>query len=286
VFDESGTTFTGTYYNVESFSGWENTASLTCPFPPCIAAIERPISQVGAINVYETVATSIYHGATLSLTRRMSKSLQFRVGYTWAESIDDAQDTVRAGSAATVQNSYSPQSERALSSIDQRHRFVGAFTWDPRPFHRDQPLLRTVFNGWKFSSLLTYGSGRPVNAQIAGDANADGNTGNDRLPGYKRNAFTGPDYMTTDLRLSRTVRFTEGLRLELIAEAFNLFNRDNKRLDITDDGFSTTAANFVQTTAILGSRQYPAHYRVINGFLIPTTAFAPRQVQFAVRFLY
>jgi hypothetical protein len=286
VFDESGTTFTGTYYNVESFSGWENTASLTCPFPPCIAAIERPISQVGAINVYETVATSIYHGATLSLTRRMSKSLQFRVGYTWAESIDDAQDTVRAGSAATVQNSYSPQSERALSSIDQRHRFVGAFTWDPRPFHRDQPLLRTVFNGWKFSSLLTYGSGRPVNAQIAGDANADGNTGNDRLPGYKRNAFTGPDYMTTDLRLSRTVRFTEGLRLELIAEAFNLFNRDNKRLDITDDGFSTTAANFVQTTAILGSRQYPAHYRVINGFLSPTTAFAPRQVQFAVRFLY
>ncbi len=286
VYDATGTNFTGTYYNVESFSGWENTASLDCPFPPCIAPIDRPISQVGAINVYETVATSIYNGATVSLTRRMSKALQFRLGYTWGRAVDDAQDTVNAGSPATVQNSYSPQSERSLSSIDQRNRFVGAFTWDPRRFAPDSAFARALLNGWKLSSLITYGSGRPVNAQITGDANADGNTINDRLPGYRRNAFTGPDYMTTDLRLCRTIRFTEGLRLELIAEAFNVFNRDNQRLDITDDGFSTTAGDFVQTTTTINSRQYPAHYQVVNGFMRPTTAFAPRQVQFALRFLY
>ncbi|MGZ4787810.1 MAG: TonB-dependent receptor domain-containing protein [Terriglobales bacterium] len=286
VFDETGTTFTGTYYDVDSFTGWENAASLTCPFPPCIAPVERPISQVGAINVYETVATSIYNGATVSLNRRMSNTLQFRLGYTWGRAVDDAQDTVRAGNAATVQNSYSPQAERALSSIDQRNRFVGAFTWGPRPFHRDQPFLCALFNDWRMSSLVTYGSGRPVNAQITGDANADGNTVNDRLPGYRRNAFTGPDYKTTDLRLSRIIRFTEGFRLELIAEAFNLFNRDNQRFDINDDGFSTTAANFVPTTTTVSSRQYPAHYQVVNGFLKPATAFAPRQVQLALRFLY
>ncbi|HVZ18827.1 MAG TPA: hypothetical protein VG897_17050, partial [Terriglobales bacterium] len=150
----------------------------------------------------------------------------------------------------------------------------------------DSAFARALLNGWKLSSLITYGSGRPVNAQITGDANADGNTINDRLPGYRRNAFTGPDYMTTDLRLCRTIRFTEGLRLELIAEAFNVFNRDNQRLDITDDGFSTTAGDFVQTTTTINSRQYPAHYQVVNGFMRPTTAFAPRQVQFALRFLY
>ncbi len=38
------------------------------------------------------------------------------------------------------------------------------------------------------------GSGRPVNATMAGDPNQDGNTYNDRLPGYRRNAFIGPGY--------------------------------------------------------------------------------------------
>jgi len=82
------------------------------------------------------------------------------------------------------------------------------------------------------------------------------------------------------------VRVSDRVRLELIAEAFNLLNRDNKRLDITDNGFSTTAANFVQTTKTVNARQYPAHYEVMNGFLKPTTAFAPRQVQFALRMMY
>ena len=56
----------------------------------------------------------------------------------------------------------------------------------------------------KLSSVLTYGSGRPIDATVAGDANQDGNTYNDRLPGYRRNAFIGPDYSTTDFRVTRT----------------------------------------------------------------------------------
>jgi len=72
----------------------------------------------------------------------------------------------------------------------------------------------------------------------------------------------------------------------LIAESFNLLNRDNQRLDITDNGFSTTAANFVQQSTTVNSRHYPAQYRVLNGFMVPTTSFAPRQIQFALRLLY
>ena len=125
-----------------------------------------------------------------------------------------------------------------------------------------------------------------MNAQIVGDANADGNTSNDRLPGYKRNAFTGPDYMTTDLRVSRTLKMTEHMHLELIAESFNLLNRDNQRLDITDNGFDTSAAMFVATSKTVNNMHYPAHFEALNGFLKPTNSFAPRQVQFAVRFLY
>ena len=45
VFDESGTSFMGTYYDVASFSTWQMTRSLTCPFPPCINPLVRPIPR-------------------------------------------------------------------------------------------------------------------------------------------------------------------------------------------------------------------------------------------------
>ncbi len=36
VYDDSGATFLGKYYDVDSFSTWQLTRTLTCPFPPCI----------------------------------------------------------------------------------------------------------------------------------------------------------------------------------------------------------------------------------------------------------
>src|SRR5712692_1152375 len=51
VYDPSGTNFLGTYDNVDSFSTWQRTPSLTCPFPPRINPLARPIPQLGSINV-------------------------------------------------------------------------------------------------------------------------------------------------------------------------------------------------------------------------------------------
>ena len=44
---------------------------------------------------------------------------------------------------------------------------------------------------------------------MAGDANRDDNTYNDRLPGAVRNAYLGPGYFTTDLRISKSFRLSE-----------------------------------------------------------------------------
>ena len=54
------------------------------------------------------------------------------------------------------------------------------------------------------------GSGRPVSATVTGDANQDGNNSNDRLPGVSRNSLLGPDYATTDLRLTRRSMLATG----------------------------------------------------------------------------
>lgn len=158
-----------------------------------------------------------------------------------------------------------------------------AWIAEPRPFDRSNPNLRRVFNGWKFSGVVTAGSGRPINARVIGDSNRDGNPENDRLPGSRRNAFTGPDYYTTDLRLARQFYFTERWRLEALFESFNVANRVNRRIRTTDDGFAASAARFVGVDKVISSQRFPAHFRRQKNFRVPSDAYAPRQLQVGLR---
>lgn len=283
VFDQTGAAFTGQYMTVASFSPWEITRSATCSDPPCIAPIQRPYSQLGSVTVFESAALSQYHGLTVSARRRMARGVSWRIAYTWAHAMDNGQDALVVGRPATVENSYSPRSEWGESTTDQRHRFVAAWTVEPKPFHREHAWLGVAFNQWRFSGVVTIGTGRPLNARIVGDANRDGNDGNDRLPGYRRNAFTGPDYATTDLRLLRMFPVGDHMRLEFTAESFNTFNRNNARVDVSDDGFMGTAGTFVIDQKMVSSTRFPAYFKKSGSFMTPTNSYAPRQVQFAIR---
>ncbi len=286
VYDDTGTNFLGSYYNVDSFSTWQMTRTLTCPFPPCINPLVRPIPQLGAINVFESAASSIYHGFTLSMYRRMTSGIYFRLAYTYAKAIDDGQDALVAGQPANVQNSYAPSAERGASVTDQRNRLAFSWVAAPRPFDREHQFLGKIFNNWKMSGVVTYGSGRPVDAKITGDANGDDNSSNDRLPGARRNSFTGPDYATTDLRVTRRLLARDHLKIELIVESFNLLNRDNQRVQITDNGFENTAGGFVQVDNSIGIKTFPAEYRSPTNFLRATDAYAARQMQVALKLIF
>jgi len=106
------------------------------------------------------------------------------------------------------------------------------------------------------------------------------------LPGYVRNAFTGPDYSTADVRLTRTIRFRERYKLNLVAESFNLFNRDNQRVTITSNGMISTASTFVQNSVEAKGAPYPGYYSLPGNFMKPNGAYAPRQIQLAVKFIF
>ena len=283
VYDETGTTFTGDFFDVQSFSTWQQVPSFTCPFPPCINPVARPVASVGSINEFDSAASSVYHALTASVRRRMTNGVYFRAAYTWAQAIDDTQDALVAGRPAVVENSYSTRAERGRSVTDQRHRLAFSGMWEPKPFHADHPTLQKIFNDWRLSGVFTAGSGRPVNARVVGDANQDGNSANDRLPGYRRNYFTGPNYITTDLRVARRFPLDDRFKLEVLMEAFNLMNRQNLRVDLSEDGFLNTAGQFVAIDKTIGFSHFPAHYRLSSGFLSPTNAYAPRQVQLALR---
>ncbi len=286
IFDSTGSIFQGAYYTVDSFATWQFSRTLSCPFPPCINPLGRPIAQLGAINEFQSAASSYYNGATISINRRVARGTYLRLSYTYAHAIDDGQDALVAGQPATVQNSYNPSAERGPSVTDQRDRLVIAFSSEPHLFHRGHEFLGHIFNDWKISSVINYGSGRPFNATVSGDPNQDGNGLNDRLPGYSRNAFTGPDYFTADARLTRVIRLGERFKLNLVAESFNLFNRDNQRVAITSNGLVANATTFVQSSVTANIAPFPGYYQLPNNFMKPNAAYAPRQIQLALKFIY
>src|SRR5207237_5638472 len=144
---------------------------------------------------------------------------------------------------------------------------------------REHEFLGKIFNDWKMSGVVTVGSGRPVDSRVAGDPNQDGNDMNDRLTGLGRNAFLGPDYATTDLRLTRRIYAGDRIKLELMAESFNLLNRDNKRVGISDVGFLNSVGQFVQYDKTLGINHLPTYYAYPKRFMRENYVFASRQVQ-------
>jgi hypothetical protein len=281
VYNDTGSVFLG-MYDIASFSTWQNTPSVTCPYPPCINQIQRPDPRLGAINSFQSESSSLYNGLSVSLKRTMSHGMYFQVAYTLAKAVDEGQDALVVGRSGNVQNSYATSLERGPSVTDQRNRFVAAWVAEPK-FRFDQGVVDNLLNNWKLSSVITYGSGRPVNATMAGDSNGDGNIYNDRLPGYSRNAFIGPDYFTTDMRVTRTVKCGDRIVLNLAAESFNLFNRDNGRVDSSADGFYNSAGQFVAYSTAIKGKRYPGQFLMNSQFLMPTNAYAARQVQLALR---
>jgi hypothetical protein len=76
----------------------------------------------------------------------------------------------------------------------------------------------------------------------------NGNLGRDR--------FNTPGFFQFDLRVSKGISFGERFRLDLIADAFNLFNRTNISAvqPLCDPSASTCAAG--QPTAAFDARQF------------------------------
>jgi len=78
-------------------------------------------------------------------------------------------------------------------------------------------------------------------------------------------------YMSLDLRLTRAFHLGERMRLDVIAEGFNMFNR-----------FNEAAANpFYQIVNGFGQRAGNGRY-----YSQSTSAFDPRQFQFGLRFSF
>jgi outer membrane receptor protein involved in Fe transport len=266
---------------------------VTYTFQRFASTTVRPISRAvgqsyNRINIFESASRSIYNGFAVQATQRLTRGFQFIAAYTYSKANDDRPDqtavVVGADDAKIVENQVAPATDYGRSDTDLRHRFVfspvyqwGTIKWS------DNAFARALFSDYTISSIVQFQSGSPYSALVAGDPNNDGNRSNDRLPGTVRNQFTTPSVYQFDVRLTRALKFGENIRVKLIGEAFNIFNRSNVVLvNNTYFNYSGGAAGTLSAPSFITAFGTP---RSFSSPASGTTTFAsPRQIQLAVKF--
>jgi hypothetical protein len=179
-----------------------------------------------------------------------------------------------SGENDLAQNPFNLGAEYGPSLFDARHRFVANVSWEPRIADSAPSAVRRIFGGWQINAIAALNSGTPFtvsdSANVALQANSppisgfaasrpnlvgDPNAGPHTIDQWMspaafqrlnpltqagqfgdetRNAVRGPGYADIDLSLVRSVTLTQGIRLELRLESFNLTNRTNLGLPVAD----------------------------------------------------
>lgn len=195
---------------------------------------DRPFARFQRVIAFESSAESRYNGVTFELNRRFARDLQFRVAYTLGQVIDTAPDAsgvvpgIAVDDAKFASNPADFETDRTVGNNDQRHRLVASGVYGSNHLSSGlEGLARALASGWSLSAILAAQSGQPYSARVGVDLNGDGNTRNDLAPGTRRNQFRLPAIVTLDVRIGRDIPLAGRGRVQLIWEAFNLFNRDN-----------------------------------------------------------
>ena len=235
-------------------------------------------SRFGSITEIRSSIKSEYHALVLQANRRFTSGLQFQASYTLSRATDTNQVSQTFTTTNVPANPYDLSSESGYSNFDRRHKFAANAVWSPIVGSDRSAFTRAAFDGWTFAPAVTIFSGLPFTAQA--DNNLTGSSGGGaRVPFLTRNGFRAPSQATVDFRLSRRFRFGESVNLELLGEAFNLFNRVNVT-SVNDTLYSLDSSN-PNNLRLIAEPDFglPGSTGLNNSFF-----FRERQIQLGVRF--
>jgi hypothetical protein len=250
----------------------------------------RPNQLFRSIRTIQNDMVATYESASIVMRQQFFRGATALVSYTWSKTLDVTTDSNGGGSPM---DAYNWKADYGRSNWDVPHRFVVSFTYE-LPFFRDSSnrALHYTLGGWQANAIVTAQSGYPFNVVVPGDP-ANTSLGNQRpnllktatsncgsghltncidasafaLPaaytygGAGRNILRGPGLFNADLSFFKDFSFTERVRLQIRAEAFNTTNTP---------GFNNPNATF--TTSAFGS--------------VTSTANNNRQIQFGAKILF
>jgi carboxypeptidase family protein len=254
------------------------------------------------------VVNSSYNGLQASLRKSLGYGVSFLASYVYSKSLDDnssfnitggsSQD--EAGENDLIQNPFDLEAEYGRSLFDQRQRFVFSSEWQFPSLRNGAAWARQALGNWQLNGILTLSTGTPFTVYDSTDVSLEGSA--EEITGFSANR---PDLISNpndgprtaqewfnihafqqlnpttqagqfgnagrnvaqlagigqlDFSVFKDFRFTESKMLEFRAEFFNLFNRVSFGLPEND----ISSPTFGQVES----------------------ALAPRQIQFALKFLF
>lgn len=262
----------------------------------------RPDTRFTRLTEIRSDVFSKYHALVLQANRRLTGGLQFQSSYTLSRSYDNGQTSQTFTTGNAPFNAFDQAGEGALSSFDRRQKLVASVVYNTN-FTGGSGTSRAILNGWTFAPIFNAFSGARYNSNISGNitptaygfasnttqgGGANGSGGSTRFAHLRRNFFKQPNIWYVDMRISRRFSITESMKLELLAEGFNIFNRTQ----VTTVG--TTIYNYATTGCPAGAAQCltfnqppfsaTGNYSRTTG--ADSTLFRERQVQLAARFQF
>lgn len=219
----------------------------------------RPVTNVGAVTIYETTASSRYDALQLQARGRFANSLQYQLSYTLSSVTDDVSDVFDlAGASVLPQNSSTFEGERGAANFDARHRFTYNFTYELPSFSDRSSAFRAIFGGLEITSTGKFQTGQPFTVNSIFDVNLDGNltdrlnttsgivvTEDRRQPlrltvdpatlrapigqdgAVGRNTFRTGNLLELDLSLIKNFALAERRNIVFRMDVFNFINRAN-----------------------------------------------------------
>ena len=192
--------------------------------------IRRPDLRYGSIFRYDSTGESRHQSASFGLAWQLRDVFALNMSYTLSKTEDNYIDWLTEFSPT---NTFDPEAEMATSNQDQRHRIVLSAVYNTKN------LSNWWLKDWTIALIARLVSGRPYSILTGIDAdygvvggspvgNGDGGaSAADRPLGLERNSEATSFVRNVDLRIARTFRLRKKMALEIIGEAFNVFNHYN-----------------------------------------------------------
>jgi len=250
----------------------------------------RPNRAFGALTEIRSNIQSKYHALVVQANRRLTNGLQFQTSWTFSRSYDNGQGSQTFTTTNLPFNAFDQSAESSLSGFDRRHKFVASVVYNTHFYTQgSNGVGHAILDGWTIAPIFNVLSGPRFTGTVSGNASAlfgtnqagglNGSNGSTRFALVPRNFFKQPKIINADLRISRRFGLTESMKLELLAEGFNIFNRTQVSGVNTSIYTASVTGTAPNQRAILTFN--PAFGTVSEA---GATLFRERQIQFAARF--
>jgi len=165
-----------------------NQAQLASPSNPIrnlttntVANISRRVPILGftptGLNDIDSSANSWYNSLQASISKRLSRGLQFLTAYTFSRSLSDVATNTSASGFGFSGNQNNRRANYGLNDFNRRHRFVFSYVYELPSPKRFNSFVNTLAGGWSVAGVTTIQSGLPLTFFGINSNNAFGVTG-------------------------------------------------------------------------------------------------------------